>query len=290
MLTSMAAGTTRMDTGYGEWFFRTVPSDSFDGRVAAQVLIDKGFKKIAMLYENDESRQSIANAMATAFEAAGGTITDKVAFTPKQPSYSAELVKVAGTKPDAVWLGSGQESGATLMKNAQQAGYKWQWMVSSDLAVPEMFGLVGNDVMEGVLSETPSADSTITYVQDWNARYQKLYNEDPTGAFQSNSYDQIIILALAMQKAGTASGEAISQTYHAVTDENPAATVVNSYADGLAALESGKEIKYEGVSGPCVFNADGNTVGSYSELVGKSSTWEPGKFYPASFFVTGSSS
>lgn len=287
MLTSMAAGTTRMDTGYGEWFYRTVPSDSFDGRVAAQVLIDKGYKKIAMMYENDESRQSIAGAMATAFEAAGGTITDKVAFTPKQPSYSAELIKVAGTKPDAVWLGSGQESGATLIKNAQQAGYKWQWMVSSDLAVPEMFGLVGNDVMEGVLSETPSADTTIQYVQDWNARYQELYKEDPSGAFQSNSYDQIIILALAMQKAGTASGEAISQNYHKVTDANSAATVVHSYADGLAALQAGNEVKYEGVSGPCVFNADGNTVGSYTELVGKAGKWEPDKFYPASFFVEG---
>lgn len=285
MLTSMAAGTTRMDTGYGQWFFRTVPSDSFDGRVAAQVLLDRGFNAIGLIYENDESRTSIANAMKEAFTAGGGTITQEVAFTPKQPSYSSELIKIADAKPAAVWMGAGQESGATMMKNAQQAGYTWQWMVSSDLAVPEMFELVGEDAMEGVLSETPSADTSIPYVQEWNDRYQQLFNADPTGAFQPNSYDQIIIIALAMQRAGAASGEAISQTYHAVTDVNPNATVVNNYADGLAALEAGKEIKYEGVSGPCVFNEHGNTVGSYTELTGTAGAWEPGKFYPASFFL-----
>jgi ABC-type branched-subunit amino acid transport system substrate-binding protein len=286
MLTSEAAGTTRMDTGYGDWFYRTVPSDSFDGRVAAKVLLDRGIKSIAMMYENDESRQSIANAMATAFKAGGGTIVANVAFTPKQPSYSAELIKVANAKPQAVWLGAGQVSGTTIMKNASSAGYKWQWMFSSDLSVPEMFGLVGNAQMEGVLSETPSADTTIQYVKDWNARFTKLYNEEATGAFQANSYDQIIILALAMQKAGEASGTAISTTYHKVTDENSAATVVNTYADGLAALKAGKEIKYEGVSGPCVFDVNGNTVGSYTSLIAKAGKWEVDKFYPASDFVT----
>ena len=284
-VTSQSAGTTRMDTDHGDWFFRTVPSDSFDGEVAARVLLEKGFKDIAMIYENDESRQSIANAMAAAFEAGGGNIDAQVAFTPRQPTYSAELKKVADSNPQVVWLGSGQESGSVLLKNAKQAGYSWQWMVSSDLAVPEMFGLVGNDVMEGILSETPSADTTIDYVMAWNDRFTQRFNKEATGGFQANSYDQITIVALAWQKAGTVSGEAIAQNYHAVTDENPNAVVVHTYADGLAALQAGQEIKYEGVSGPCVFDANGNTVGSYTSLVAKNGSWEVETFYPASDFV-----
>lgn len=284
-VTSQSAGTTRMDTDHGDWFFRSVPSDSFDGQVAARILLEKGYKNIAMIYENDESRQSIANAMAEAFVAGGGTIDAQVAFTPRQPTYSAELKKVADSNPEVVWLGSGQESGSVLLKNAKQAGYSWQWMVSSDLAVPEMFDLVGKDVMEGILSETPSADSTIDYVIAWNDRFTKRFNKEATGGFQANSYDQITIVALAWQKAGTVSGEAIAQNYHAVTDENPNAVVVHTFAEGLAALTAGKEIKYEGVSGPCVFDANGNTVGSYTSLVATNGAWEVGTFYPASDFV-----
>ena len=284
-VSSEAAGTTKLDQGYGEWFFRTVPSDSFDGKVAAKTLQDNGFTDVAAMYENDESRLSIAGALKTALTAGGAKLLADVAFTPKQPTYSAELKKVSTSKPQVVWLGSGQESGSVLLKNAKQSGYTWKWMVSSDLAVPEMFGLVGNDVMEGVLSETPSADTTQQYVQDWAARFQKLFSADPTGAFQSNSYDQIIIMALAMQKGGAATGEAIAQNYHKVTDENASAVVVHTYADGLAALKAGKEIKYEGVSGPCVFDANGNTVGSYTSLIAKNGKWEVLKFYPASDFI-----
>ena len=69
-VTSEAAGTTKLDTGYGEWFFRTVPSDSFDGLVAARTLEDNGYKDVAVLYENDQSRLSIAGAMKAGFEAA----------------------------------------------------------------------------------------------------------------------------------------------------------------------------------------------------------------------------
>jgi ABC-type branched-subunit amino acid transport system substrate-binding protein len=284
-VTSEAAGTTKLDTGYGEWFFRTVPSDSFDGKVAAKTMIDNGIKTISVMYENDESRISISNALKTEFKAEGGTIISDVAFQPKQPTYSAELKKVSAGNPQMVWLGSGQESGSVLLKNAKQAGYKWKWMVSSDLAVPDMFKLVGNDVMQGILSETPSADTSQAYVQDWNARYKATFNLDPTGLFQANSYDQVIIMALAMQMAGTADGTAVSQFYHKVTDVNPNATVVHSYADGLAALKAGKEIKYEGVSGPCVFNDQGNTVGSYTSLIANNGNWDNLTFYPASTFV-----
>ena len=284
-LSSNAAGTARLDAGHGEWFYRTVPSDTFEGEVAARIMIDDGYKEIAVMYENDEGRKSIASAVTKEFLALGGKIVAEVPFTPRQPTYSAELKKIAGAKPQMVWLGAGQESGSVLLKNAKQSGYDWKWMVSSDLNVPEMFTLVGNDVMEGIITETASAETDNQYYIDWAARFQELFNQEPAGAYQSNSYDQMIIMALAMQKAGVASGEAISQNYHKVTDANPNATIVHTYADGLAALTAGKEIKYEGVSGPCTFNASGNTVGSFMGYTAQSGKWVAGKFWPASTFL-----
>lgn len=283
MLSSEAAGTTRLDTGHGDWFFRTCPSDSFDGKVAALVLFENGYKEIAVMYENDEGRKSIAGAVMKEFQALGGKIVAEVPFTPRQTTYSAELQKLAQAKPQLVWLGSGQDSGSVVLKNAKQVGYQWKWMVSSDLAVPEMFDLVGADVLEGVLSETPSADVETPAFKAWAERFQKLFNAEPTGAFQSNSYDQIIIHALAMQKGGEATGEAISKNYRDIC--NAPGKKVYSYAEGLAALQAGEEIDYEGVSGPCDMDENGNTVASYTSLIGKSGKWEVLKFYPAETFL-----
>jgi branched-chain amino acid transport system substrate-binding protein len=155
-----AAGTTQLDGVGGDMEYRTCPSDSFSGIVAAQVLWDKGYKEIGLLHQNDEGRNSIAKAITYAYEKLGGKIVVDVPFTPGQSTYSAELQKVASANPKAVWLGAGQESGTTLFKDAAQRGFKWQWMVSEDLAVPEFFGLVGAETLEGTLTEVPSADQS----------------------------------------------------------------------------------------------------------------------------------
>ncbi|MCL5942503.1 MAG: ABC transporter substrate-binding protein [Actinobacteria bacterium] len=280
MATSPAAGTTKLDETGGDYEFRTVPSDSFDGKVAALVLWENGYKEIGMIYENDEGRQSISAAVRKEFEALGGKIVVDVPFTPRQPTYSAELKKVASANPQAVWLGSGQESGAVLLKDAKQRGYNWKWMVSSDLAVPEMFDLVGKDTLEGVLTEMPSAETSTPEFQAWAKRFQELFNAEPTGGFQSNSYDAIIVMALAMEKGGAATGEAINQNYRDVS--NPPGEKVFTFKDGVAALKAGKDIDYEGVSGPLDFDAHGNVTGSYVSMIGKDGKWTQLKFYPAS--------
>ena len=283
MVTSGAAGTTKLDQTGGDFEFRTVPSDSFDGKIAALVLWENGYKRIAMLYENDEGRKSIAAAVKDEFTKLGGEILADEAFTPRQPTYAAELKKMSSAAPDAVWLGAGQESGATLLKEAKQRGYNWQWMVASDIAVPEMFDLVGPDVLEGILTEMPSADTESAGFKEWAGRFQKLFNAEPTGGFQSNYYDGMIVEALAMVKSGAATGEGINQSYREVA--TPPGKEVFNYADGKAAIEAGEDINYQGVSGPLDFDQWGNVSGSYSSLVAKNGTWEVLKFYPATMWT-----
>ena len=276
------AGTTQLDGVGGSYEFRTCPSDAFSGTVAAQVLWDKGYKEIALLHQNDEGRNSIAKVITAAYQKLGGKIVVDVPFTPGQSTYSAELKKVADAKPAAVWLGAGQESGTTLFKDAAQRGYKWQWMVSEDLAVPELFGLVGAQTLEGTLTEVPSADQSTEAFKAWAARYSAVYDDDPGGNYQSNSYDGVIIMALSMQAAGQASGTGINDKYSVIG--NPPGTKVYSFQEGMAALAKGEDINYEGISGPCDFAPDGNVTGSYVSEVGKGGKWVVDKFYPASSF------
>jgi branched-chain amino acid transport system substrate-binding protein len=101
-----AAGTTQLDGVGGDFEFRTCPSDSFSGIVAAQILWDHGYKEIGLLHQNDEGRNSIAKAITYAYEKLGGKIIVDVPFTPGQSTYSAELQKVASANPKAVWLAS----------------------------------------------------------------------------------------------------------------------------------------------------------------------------------------
>ena len=284
VVSSQAAGTTKFDNMGGDYEFRTVASDSFDGRVAAQVMFEeKGYKKIALLYENDEGRKSIANVTKQAFLDLGGEILEEVTFAPKQSTYSAELKKIADSNPECVWLGAGQESATILFKDASQRGYDWQWMVASDIAVAEMFELIGEDVLEGTLTEMPSADPNEPRFVEWAERFTSEFGIEAGGGFQSNSYDQMVVLALAMVAAGETTGEGINANYKAIA--SPPGELVYTFEEGAKLLAEGKEINYEGVSGPLDFDEYGNVAGSYASMVAPAGEWKEIKFYPASEFL-----
>ena len=69
-----------------------------------------------------------------------------------------------------------------------------------------------------------------------------------------SDYDAVNITALAMVMANSTDPTKYNAFITKVTAESSGAVVVNSYADGLAALKDGKVIQYVGASGPLVFD------------------------------------
>jgi branched-chain amino acid transport system substrate-binding protein len=67
------------------------------------------------------------------------------------------------------------------------------------------------------------------------------------------------LLALAAQQAGDDSGEAIAANMQSVSTGG---TKVTNYADGLAAIEAGEDVDYDGYSGPIEFDENGDPTGA----------------------------
>ena len=80
------------------------------------------------------------------------------------------------------------------------------------------------------------------------AAHQKFAGKPPpTGFYETNQFDQYIVLALAMTAAESTDGpDVAAQIYNIV---NAPGTKVYTYADGVAALERGEDIDYDGPSG-----------------------------------------
>ena len=276
-----AGGSTRLDQMGPDYMFRTCPSDNFEGIVVAKMLKDAGFKSVAIMYENDESRASSAAALTKEFEKLGGKVTS-VVYAARQTSYLNELKKAFADKPDAFFLAGGQESGATIIKEWYQRGYGGQLIVTADLTVPEFFTFVSPEAVEGAWGEMPMTDTNLPEYKQFAEIYKKYIGEAPTGSYESNSYDAMIILGLAMEIAGEASGTAISEHYKDTSDPN--GVVVTSFKQAVEEIKKGNKINYQGASGPCDFDKYGNVVGSYVKIIAKNGKWEQGDFYPASTF------
>ncbi len=281
VVASEASGTTKLNNIGGDYQFRTCPSDDFDGMAAARILWDQGIKKVALMYENSEDRTSIGTAFKKEFVRLGGEIVAEIPFQGRQSTYQAELSRAFSKKPDALWLGAGQETGPAIIKEWYQKGYGGQLMVASDLVVPEIFELVDPKIMEGIISEVPRAKEDTPQFQRFKKMWMDTYGE-LAGGFEANAYDLQIITGLAIEAAGEATGKGIAENYQKVA--NPPGVVVTTFEEGIKELRAGNDINYEGASGPVDFDQYGNVAGSIAALRAENGKWVEFDFYPASEF------
>jgi len=128
----------------------------------------------------------------------------------------------------------------------------------------------GEDVgaLVGAKGTTPAPETT-PEVEDFQTRMQAHADEvgidlDDTFAYGPESYDSVIIIALAAQVAGD-DGSAHAAEIVNVTKGGEKCT---SYADCLALVEAGTDIDYDGVSGNTDMSGNGEPIiGSYAVQV-----------------------
>jgi branched-chain amino acid transport system substrate-binding protein len=281
VLFSPYAGTISLNDLGGDFVYRTVASDLDDGKAAGLWLVDKGYQRVAILTQNEESTISIGTAAGDAAADQGVDIVAESSFAPGQPSYLAELNSVLTENPDAIFLAGGQQSGVTILKEAAGLGYEGEWLLAADMAVPAVIEGVGSELMEGVaFAELASADTSLPTYQNFAQLHEDELGEPP-GPFAANSWDMMNLIALAMTEANECTGSAINASLRTVSSDGD---VVNSFADGAEALADGDNIDYDGASGPVDIDDTGSVTGSYAIVGVVSGAWTEVEFYPADIF------
>ncbi len=271
-------GTVKLDTGGGDYVFRTVLSDSFAGVGSAKFAKDMGFTRVANMYENGESPQSAAMTMKREFEKMGGVVVADVAFNPGQSSYQAELNKVFAAKPELVHLAAGQEASAVILKEWYRGNYGGQWLTGNDLAASEFVAQVGAEIMKGIYGQAPGDDVNTQAYKRYLELWKKKTGKDLVAPYSSNMYDSFILEALAIEIGGKATGEAINANMKKVTTGEVQCW---GFEECAKALRSGKTIQYMGVSGPLQFNDYNNVIAPYAILITENDHWKVFKFYTA---------
>lgn len=283
-----SGGTDALDDagGTGNYIWRTNASDSFLGVAGAKVLIEElGVTEISILVENLEGTQSAASSFKRNFERFGGTVTKEIVITPGQSSYLGELRDLASDDPEVVFMAVSQVTGANIMKQAYQRGYEWETWVSQELAQQDFINAAGVEVAKGLKTWTPGQRDDDESWMRFVGMYEDAYGEPAqSGFYQAETYDAIMVTALAMAAGGEATGAAVDANLSAVA--NPPGEVVNTYEEGIRLLGEGQEINYEGVSGSIDFNETGNVGVPAVRLitVGDSGTWETYQIIDASDF------
>ena len=274
------AGTITLNELGGDFVCRTVSSDLGAGAASGLWLSEKGYESVAFLVQNAGSTISPAQVAQDYVNEAGIELTDFIIYNPGQPSYQVERVSVLARDPDAIYPAGGQESGVTVIKEATAGGFTGEWLLTADLAVPEIFAAVGAELInDRAHVELADPDKSLPAYQDVAALHAEKHDGEEPGPFAANSFDMVMLMALALEQAGDCTGVAINDTIRSVAEGGEPVT---TFAAGKEAIAAGGDVDDEGAAGPMTFYESGTVAGSYAIKAARDGAWVDEKFIPAS--------
>jgi len=242
-----------------EPIFRAQGLDEALGTYGSLYASEQGLKKVVIFATQVEGFQLAADAAEEAAKMLGLDVLARIDVQPTQPSYRAEAQKIADLKPDAVIVQAGSTESAAIIKGAAEAGLSLNWIGETGWAEAEFMGTLGTDPIAsqkgiGFPSFAPNKSTPAwEFFQPlWDAQTDKAY--DATGQYAFSTYDLMVQTALAVEAAGSYKASAWAP---AMFEVGQGGEVCYTYADCLKLIREGKDIDYEGVTGPGLYTDGG---------------------------------
>lgn len=263
-----------------KYYWRATAADNANGVAFAVWAAQKGFKKAAIVFQNNIGSEGNLPGVLTAYPKLGGTITSNITITGDAVSYSSEAERVIAGNPDVLIFSADPQTSATFLSNYKQLnnGTLPPMVTATDSLTPDFYNAVAKAV------GATYATSNIWLVGSYFDNTTSAFNTYKTGIFAvpqnqpfanviitvgppASAYDGINIMALAMIMAGTTIGPDYNSYIPQVVSAKSGATIVHSYEEGKKALAAGKTIQYVGVIGPITFDAHHNFSGAFAANV-----------------------
>ena len=252
-----AALTTYDDKGL---YFRTAPSDVLQGEVLGNLIAADGHEKIAMIVLNDSYGTGLAALTTEAFEAAGGEVLAAPTYNTGDTNFSAQISEVLATSPDAIVLITFEEVKTIIPQLVSQFPADKLYFVDGNLAnFSEDFE---PGTLTGAKGTLPGLDiETIpAFLESMNANWVAEGNPDLAGVYSygPESYDAVVLLALAALAAGSVEGVDMAGKLQEVSGGSGGGTKCTSFAECADIINGGGVADYDGVSGPITFDENGD--------------------------------
>jgi ABC-type branched-subunit amino acid transport system substrate-binding protein len=287
------------------WFFRTVPDDEEQGKAVVQFALrgpngaDAATGKctnMAIVYNEDAYGMPMDQIIEPYFKSHGGTIVRSISVPSNvADSYMTQAMQITSSLPlpDCMAMVVFSPVGDQLVKDLQTA-------IAADIVAHPLhkkhwasFFIIGTDgcydptfITNG--RDDPADPTSTSFVQgvygttaDTNPPARVQYNDLKTlyeaevglesgmtdlDPYTSSEYDAAILLALAIQAAGSTDGAAVQQAMFDVSrGKSPGATAYGplQVSDAIDAIKSGEDINYNGAAGDEDFDDYGNVIGDF---------------------------
>ncbi|PSP85070.1 ABC transporter [Halobacteriales archaeon QS_1_68_17] len=241
-----------------KYYGRTSPNDVQQALVMGRILNQRVEADTAsFLYVDNPYGQGLAEAASQNFD---GETLNMVGYSQQTSDYSSTLDSVFEGNPDAVGAVMYPGNGRTILNQWDQGGYGGQWVAAEAILSPQLLSDLA-DIVEGMYITSPQTAQSETFIEGMGG-------EDNVTQFAPHAYDATYLEALAMHKAGEASGTGIAENIQSVSRPNDGDTAVGvgEIQAGFDALDNGENVNYDGASGNVDLNENLEPIVPYRIL------------------------
>jgi len=215
--------------------FRVVANDNQLGPGLARYAVKSmGAKRVAVIDDRTAYGQGLVTEFSNSLRTQGVNVVAREFTSDKATDFAAILTKIRAANPDLVFFGGMNAVAGPMLRQMKQLGINAKMMGGDGICSDEMVKLSGGTMTDGqvVCAEAGGVEESGKAGMDrFRADYRKRFGID-VQIIAPYSYDAVLTIAAAMDKAGSAA---------------PAA-----YLPQLA------KIQYKGVTGNIAFDARGD--------------------------------
>jgi branched-chain amino acid transport system substrate-binding protein len=210
-LTSDLAGTVAEN--YFPGYYRTAHNDLYQGRAAAEFMIEQGITKAATIHDGDPYTEGLTTAFGDAFTELGGEVVVATSMVKGETTDMVPvLTEVAGGAPEAIFFPDFQPEGDYIVQQiGGVTGLEDVLLMGADgllvdgfMQLPESKDMYfsGPDQRYGTNTNGitgKSADEVL-------ATYNETFGEAPSAAFWAHAYDATVMLLAAIDAVAVDDG------------------------------------------------------------------------------------
>ncbi|HOY80952.1 MAG: ABC transporter substrate-binding protein [Microbacteriaceae bacterium] len=235
-------------------YWRTAPSDVLQGEVLGNQIAEDGVQNLGIIELNDSYGTGLTKKITETFEAAGGKVVASPLFNTGDTVFTTQISEVLAANPDAIALVTFDEA-KIIVPALQGAGYTGPlYFVDGNLA--DYSAVFAAGALDGDKGTLPGLDTA--KLGDFTDRLLEVNPDLTDFSYAAESYDAVVLLALAALAANSTDGKDIASKLQEVSGGSGDGTKATDFASAAQIILDGGVVDYDGNSGPITFDENGD--------------------------------
>jgi branched-chain amino acid transport system substrate-binding protein len=254
------------DNGY---LWRTYPSDTLQGKVLAQAVVD-AFGKGATVNvgaRNDAFGTALKKLFIAQFTKLGGKVGVNISWNPDQANFDSEMGQLSGGSPKGWVIIDFPETFQKYVASLVRTG-KWdatKTFMTEAVRNTTVLDAIGSPVvgLRGTAASAAGGPAGASFASYWK---KNVKGAKPYTGFEGTALDAANVAFLAALRACSSSPARIKTNLVRVSGPPGAKVTFLQLAKAIKLVRTGKEIDYEGAFSPVDFDANGDIGSAVFEI------------------------